>query len=214
MVKYDRLFMIETCPSPTDSETRKVDPIRGIKVDHILYWSDEFQHFKGNHPEVQVRIDPWDPGVAFALVDKKWVECRSKYRSLFRYLSWVELRYVINDLRKQLSVKKLPLTEARIAAHARVLVPSNFDSRLRIQQEECRIVYQSLGLAAVNGTPPEDENPFLKQDVPLPAEPQEIKALPSPSEPTAPRQTVAARGTLPPAAILPEWSFDDDFGLL
>jgi hypothetical protein len=213
MVRFDRLFLIETCPSPSDSDIRKVDPIRGIKIDHIWYWSDEFRSRSLGKHTINVRVDPWNPGVAFALVGKNWVECVSKYRNLLCHLSWVELRYIANELRQKLSAKKLPLTEARLLAYARVLIPSNFDPRLRMQQEEARLVYQALGTAAINGAPDSNESPFKKRIPTLSSD--EVLSAPTPaSEGISETKTILEAEIVPPDPNESNWSFDDDFGLL
>ena len=162
MVEFNRLFLIETCPAPMGEGTRKVDGKRGIKVDHIWYQSDQFRTHQLDAKKVDVRVDPWNPGVVFVLIKNKWVECISKYHLLLRHLTWVELRYFINELRAKLRARKLPLTEERIMARLRLLDPKNFDPRLRIQQSEARQIYEALGTAGVNGAVDHSQDPFPK----------------------------------------------------
>ena len=139
-----------------------MDGKRGIKVDHIWYQTDQFRTQGLDAKKVNVRVDPWDPGVVFVLIKNTWIECVSKYHILLRHLTWVELRYVINELRSQLRAKKLPLTQERIMAQLRLLDPKNFDPRLRVQQSEARHIYETLGIAAVNGGVDPSQDPFIK----------------------------------------------------
>ena len=151
MVAFDRRFLIETCPAPHGHETRQLDPLRGIKISYIWYWSDEFKQLPKKSVMEDIRIDPWDPGVAFVLINNVWVECISKFRALLSQLTWLELRYVINDLYQTFKAVDKKLSEEQIIARLRLLDPSNFDPRLRAQQEEARRIYEGLGTAAVNG---------------------------------------------------------------
>lgn len=149
MIKFDRRFLIETCPSPEGDPTRIVDPRRGIKVSHIWYHCLELNSSHMDGKSVEVRIDPWDPGIAFALIDDKWYECSSKYRSLLGRWTWLQLRYALPEITRRLGIKKKDLTQERIAAYLRLLDPRHFDPRLASQQEEARLVYEPLGLAAI-----------------------------------------------------------------
>jgi len=162
MIEFNRLFLIETCPAASGDGTRTVDGKRGIKVDYIWYQTDQFRTHSLNGKKVDVRVDPWNPGIVFVLIKNLWIECVSKYNLLLRHLTWVELRYVINDLRARFRAKKLPLTQERIIAQLRVLDPSNFDPRLRTQQSEARQIYEALGTAGVNGAVDPSQSPFTK----------------------------------------------------
>lgn len=217
MVKFNRLFLIETCPAASGLGTREVDGQRGIKVDHIWYQTDQFRTHALDSKKLDVRVDPWNPGVVFVLIKNTWVECVSKYHLLLRHLTWVELRYVINELRTKLKARKLPLTQERIMAQLRLLDPKNFDPRLRVQQSEARQIYEALGTAAVNGAVDPSQDPFKRI---LPTLGNEDHLEPLVALPTQEFTDLPLEKDVVEAEIIPatkqheEWDFDEDFGLV
>lgn len=217
MVEFNRLFLIETCPAASGQGTREVDGKRGIKVDHIWYQTDQFKTQALDSKKLDVRVDPWNPGVVYVLIKNTWIECVSKYHLLLRHLTWVELRYVINELRSKLSAKKLPLTQERIMAQLRLLDPNNFDPRLRIQQSEARQIYEALGTAAVNGAVDASKDPFAKF---LPAlsinlGSEALQAAPSQEYMIEEFEEADTEGEVISAEIVDtDWRFDEDFGLI
>lgn len=217
MVEFNRLFLIETCPAPLGDGTRMVDGKRGIKVDHIWYQTDQFRIQALDGKKVDVRVDPWNPGVVFVLIKNTWVECVSKYHLLLRHLTWVELRYVINELRSKLRAKKLPLTQERIVAQLRLLDPKNFDPRLQFQQSEARQIYEALGTAAVNGVVDPSRDPFINL-LPVLSDNEGSEALlaaPSRECPIEELEESKVSGEVISAEIVDiEGRFDEDFGLI
>ena len=217
MVRFDRLFLIETCPAPKGAGTRQVDAKHGVKVDHIWYWSEAFRNSGMDNKTLAVRVDPWDPGVVFVLIQNVWVECVSKYRALLGYLTWVELRYVLNDLKAKLAARKVPLTEERIAAHLRLLDPKNFDPRLRDQQQEARLIYEGMGIAAVNGALDSGSNPFRQALPTLQLESSHEPSVVAPAE-IVPilqiRDAVIEVDFLPSDSDHDDWDYDNEFKLI
>ena len=55
--------------------TRKVDPVRGIYVDRLRYWHQDFGRGDVGGSAVRVKVDPLDCAVAFAWVRSRWVVC-------------------------------------------------------------------------------------------------------------------------------------------
>ena len=153
LVKYDRLFLIETCPSPKGKSTREVDWERGIKVNHIWYSADEFRKEFMGGKSLYVRIDPWDASVVYALVKNKWIQCRSKLFSYKDRFTRVELQYGLNEMAKKFRIKKKDLTPEHVANWVKLLDPKNFDPRLRERQSEALLIYEKLGMASVPSNP-------------------------------------------------------------
>lgn len=149
LVRFDRTFLIETCPAPDSIGSRVVDGQRGVKVDHIWYWNDAFRVPTLDGNAVEVRVDPWDVRVLYALVRNKWVQCVSKLAARLRSYSVVELRYAFEELRKKAGIEKKDLTPERAAEWLKILDAKNFDSRLREQQAESRLIYVPLGMTSV-----------------------------------------------------------------
>lgn len=158
-IRYDHTFMIETCPSVDLTGTRIVDIQRGIKINHIWYWTDAFRNIGSRQRKVQVRVDPWDVANCYVLLGNHWHKCASKLAVRLRGYTEIELRYAFQELVRKHGIKKKDLTPERIAEWARVLDAANFDPRLRIQQAETRLVYDNLGMTAVADIPNDDPHP-------------------------------------------------------
>ena len=76
-IKYDDQFIILTLPS-TLKGTAKVQPVSGIRINYLDYWSVETSYFRQTDVEgkqVPVRYDPFDWATAYAYVGGIWVRC-------------------------------------------------------------------------------------------------------------------------------------------
>ena len=96
-VEYDNIFRILTLPAPQQSK-RKIQPGQGVKIHNIYYWNNEFRNPEIEFTSVDVRYDPWDAGIAYALVQGQWVECISKYYQYFKGRSEKEIQLVSAEL--------------------------------------------------------------------------------------------------------------------
>lgn len=146
-VRYDHTLMVETCPSVDRTGTRVVDGQRGIKINHIWYWTEGFRSRAGR--SVEVRIDPWDVRACYVLLANKWHACISKLAGQLRGYSEIEIRYAFDELARKHGVKKKDLSPERIAEWVRVMDARNFDPQLRQQQAETRRIYDRLNMTAV-----------------------------------------------------------------
>lgn len=99
-IPYNQDFMIVTLPAAPKG-TAKVMPGRGVKVNHIYYWSGSFQDPAIEDQQVPVRYDPFDAGTAYAYVERRWVECHSEYYALFNGRSEKELMLASNEIRRR-----------------------------------------------------------------------------------------------------------------
>ena len=79
-IKYDEQFKILTMPS-TKKGTAKVQPSKGVRINRIDYWSDEF--YTVENQDVPIRYDPFDYGTAYAYVNNRWTKCISNYYTKF-----------------------------------------------------------------------------------------------------------------------------------
>lgn len=154
LVAYDRRFLVETCPSPVDRETRVVDGQRGVKINHFYYHCEEFRSPTVAGTAVQVRIDPWDIRFVYALVENRWLRCANNQLAKYRGYTEVELRYAMEEARSRTQQKKL--TPGQVLEWMKVLDPMNWDERMRAEndrQSEGRRLYESLGMTAIEPTP-------------------------------------------------------------
>lgn len=67
-----RILLAETPRKPT----RRVDGSRGITIDHLRYWNDEFLAGDIAGADVDVKLDPLDAGIVYARVRGRWLTCQ------------------------------------------------------------------------------------------------------------------------------------------
>jgi putative transposase len=99
-IAYDELFHILTLPAP-EQRLRKVQPGQGIKLHNIYYWSNAFRDPEIEKSNIEVRYDPFDAGVAYALVRGQWVKCISAYYQYLQGLSEREIQLISIELKQR-----------------------------------------------------------------------------------------------------------------
>jgi len=100
LIPYDQNFILCTMPS-TAKGTATLCPGRGIRINHVYYWSDAFRdpEFEGQH--LPVRYDPFDAGTAYAFCRNQWVECHSEYYTVLHGRSEREMMLATEEIRKR-----------------------------------------------------------------------------------------------------------------
>ena len=99
-VEYDETFRILTLPAP-DRNKCTVQPGRGIQINYIYYWSNAFRDPEIEKSKVEVRYEPFDAGIAYALIRGQWVQCISAYYQYLQGRSEKEMRLISAELRKR-----------------------------------------------------------------------------------------------------------------
>ena len=99
-VEYDDTFRILTLPAPEPTQ-RKVQPGQGIKIHNIYYWSNTFRDPQIEKSMVEVKYDPMDVSIAYALVHQQWVQCISTYYQYLQGRSEKEIQLVSAELNKR-----------------------------------------------------------------------------------------------------------------
>jgi putative transposase len=99
-IAYDLEFQIWTLPTRTKG-TAKVSPGRGVKINHLYYWSEALREPAVERREVPVRYDPFDIGTAYAFAGDRWVRCVSEHYLLLRGRSEKEVALASTELRRQ-----------------------------------------------------------------------------------------------------------------
>jgi putative transposase len=99
-IAYDEDFRMLTLPT-TQKGTAKLRPGRGIKVNYLYYWSDAFLDPDVEGTQVPVRYDPFDAGVAYAFIRKRWVRCISEHHAQFAGRSEREIQLASAELRRR-----------------------------------------------------------------------------------------------------------------
>lgn len=83
-------------------DTRRVHPVRGIRVQWLDYWNDLFSYGDVAGTNVEVKVDPLDVSVVFARVRGEWVNCRiSNGRAHLIGKSWKLVNLAIKELQEQ-----------------------------------------------------------------------------------------------------------------
>jgi|SRR5579875_1594700 len=100
MIRYDQDFVMCTMPT-TAKGTAKISPGRGVKINHVYYWSDTFRDPEFEQQQLAVRYDPFDAGTAYAFCRNQWVECHSEYYAVFRGRSEKEVMLATKELHRQ-----------------------------------------------------------------------------------------------------------------
>lgn len=111
-IPYDDSFILMTLPS-VSGKTRKVHPGKGIKLTYSYYWCAKFRDPKVENTEVEVRFDPFNIGVAYALINNSWEKCLSEEFTIFNGKTEKQLKVIAEELRQK---KKLRSTNSVITA--------------------------------------------------------------------------------------------------
>ena len=100
LIPYDRSFILCTMPS-TAKGTATLCPGRGVKINHVYYWSDVFRDPEFERQPLPVRYDPFDAGTAYTFCRNQCVECHSEYYTLLHDRSEREMMLATEEIRKR-----------------------------------------------------------------------------------------------------------------
>ncbi|GGA77265.1 TnsA endonuclease N-terminal domain-containing protein [Ornithinibacillus halotolerans] len=114
-IAYDEVFRILTLPS-TRKGTAKVIPGYGVKINRFYYWHSSFRNGQIENTSVQVRYDPFNMGVGYAYINKRWIELKSEKYNVLKNRTEKELNIAFQELktRAKLSEKKTGVTAKMI----------------------------------------------------------------------------------------------------
>jgi len=115
-IAYDENFIVTTLPS-TRNGVAKVNSRTSVKVNYINYWNPVFNSPVLENQSVPVRYDPFDIGMAYAYVNKKWITCTSEYYHVLKGKTERELKLAMEEIkkRKQNHAKGYTVTAKKIA---------------------------------------------------------------------------------------------------
>jgi len=100
IVPYDEEFRVWTMPT-TARGTARVVPGKGVKINHIFYWAPVLREPDIEQSQVPVRYDPYDAGIVYVYVRKRWVSCISEHYGALRGKSERELMLATAELRRR-----------------------------------------------------------------------------------------------------------------
>jgi len=115
-IPYNDTFRILSLPAPRNA-TVQLNRRSGLRVNRLDYWSKALQDPRLERKPIEVRYDPDDITVCYALVHNRWVTCHVRNQTLLRH--WTEKQAIIaakeirqKGLRRQ---RALPQVAARLA---------------------------------------------------------------------------------------------------
>ncbi|MGR5883534.1 Mu transposase C-terminal domain-containing protein [Bacillus cereus] len=148
-ISYDENFIVTTLPS-TRNGIAKVNLRTGIKVNYINYWSPALNNSILEAKSVPVRYDPFNIGIAYAYVNKKWITCTSEYYHELKGKTERELKLAMEEIkkRKQNHVKGYSITAKKIAEFI-----NNIEEKEKLMAENMKRQLSSKG----------DQNEFEEQ---------------------------------------------------
>jgi len=144
-IAYDDDFRMLTLPT-TQKGTAKLQPGRGVRLHCIYYWSDVFVDPEAEGTQVPVRYDPFDAGVAYAFVKKRWVRCISEHYARFAGRSEREVQLASAELRRrqQRHGQHLRITARQLADFLASLEAEEVVLEQRLRDTEARSVLEPL----------------------------------------------------------------------
>jgi putative transposase len=148
MIPYDQEFLMATLPA-TPKGTAKVTPGRGVKINHIYYWSGSFQSPAVENQQVSIRYDPFDAGTAYAFVERRWVRCHSEYYTVLHGHSEKEIMVASNELRRrqQSHSQGLVITAKKLAGFLQSVEADEVLMAQRLRDQEAQAARNSLSVA-------------------------------------------------------------------
>ena len=116
LIPYDEQFRMMSLPT-TSKETATISPGRGVRLNYLYYWADAFRDPLVERTRAPVRYDPYDVGIAYAFVRKRWVRCISEHYRIFRGHSAEELQLAAAELhqRQRKLTQESSITARRLA---------------------------------------------------------------------------------------------------
>jgi transposase InsO family protein len=157
-IPYNQDFIIATLPA-VPKGTAKLISGRGVKVNHIYYWSSSFQDPAVENQPVPVRYDPFDVGTAYAYIGQRWVECHSEYYAVFHGRSEKELMLASSEIRRrqQCHSRGLAVTAKKLGTFLHSVEADEVLLIQRLRDREAQATRNTP--AAVNAAPHCPEQP-------------------------------------------------------
>jgi transposase InsO family protein len=146
LIPYNEEFKIMTLPS-TRKGTAMIDNSRGIKVNRIHYFCDEFRNPDLHRMSVEVRYDPWNMGVAYAFVNGVWQECLSDYYQILQGKTEKEMNIAASEMRKTMkdSDRRLEFSAGKYVKFKQSTKASENLLKQSMKDKELGKVHSSMG---------------------------------------------------------------------
>ncbi|USK74789.1 Mu transposase C-terminal domain-containing protein [Peribacillus frigoritolerans] len=102
-INYDESFILTTLP-PTPRGSGLIQIGKGVVFNNINYWNNDLRAFE--RQKVDLKYDPFDVGVLYAFVNKRWIKCLSDFHYLLKGKSHKELQMITEEIRYKNKNKK------------------------------------------------------------------------------------------------------------
>jgi putative transposase len=138
-IRHDDEFLVMTLPSTKNGKV-KINSRTGVKVNYINYWNSIFKSPKLEGETVSVRYDPFNIGIVYVFVNKKWTKCLSELHHVLKGKTEKELKIVTEQIKKSKSMhaKNYTINARKIAGYMnnleeneRVMVQNLKDAELK-----------------------------------------------------------------------------------
>lgn len=144
-IPYDDDFLMWTLPT-TPKGTAKVVAGLGVKIHHIYYWSETLRNPEIENTPLSIRYDPFEVGIAYAFVGKRWVRCYSEYYSVFHGRSEKELMIATKELRalKSSHSRQFTISAKKLADFLESVEAEEVMLMQRLRDAEGRKVFEKI----------------------------------------------------------------------
>lgn len=140
LIPCDEHFIVSTLPS-TSKGTATITLNGSIKVNGIQYFCEDFRNPELSNKSLPVRFDPFDCGIAYALVKGKWSKCYSQYFSAFQGRSIKELKIASQEILRRIQNGNAIYRKNSLREIAQFLLDAESNELLlkqRIKEQEFR----------------------------------------------------------------------------
>lgn len=95
VVEEKRPFLDQLLKSKADENKNVIqfNKLSSTIQNYIYYWNEDFKSLYSKKIKVKVRFDPFNIGVAYAYVNKRWVKCISEYYAVFKNMTEKEFKF-------------------------------------------------------------------------------------------------------------------------
>ena len=97
---YDNKFVIRTLPT-TKKGNAKIIAGMGLKIHGLYYWNDSFKRPDVESTQVEIKYDPWDISIAYALVNGEWHLCQTLDSTLLLGLTEWEMKHMLPEIKER-----------------------------------------------------------------------------------------------------------------
>jgi transposase InsO family protein len=99
-IPFDDDFILMTLPT-TRSGKAKVQVGKGVKINNIYYWDKSMKTPEIENKTVEVKFDPFNVGIAYVYINKRWVRCISEYYARLNGKTLREVQKITEEIKKK-----------------------------------------------------------------------------------------------------------------